>query len=591
MSFPQNFIDELLARTDLVALINRYTKTPLKKSGRSYKACCPFHEEKTPSFSVSPDKGLYYCFGCHASGGAIKFLMEHQRMTFPDAVEELAHQANMEVPRQTSSRSSAAQKRFAIMHSAMDRVAEFYQARLKQSKVAQNYLAQRGITAETAADFAMGYAPAAAYLRRCFGSTYNDKVLAAVGLIARGDGKAYEKFRGRLMFPIRDRRGQVIAFGGRLLQSSDKSPKYMNSPETPLFKKRNTLYGIHELKKVRNLNSLLFVEGYMDAVSLAQHGIRNVVATLGTATSQTHIRVALQFSSNLIFCFDGDTAGRQAAVEAAKQALSAFKDGCNIDFMFLPADSDPDSYIRQHGYQQFRAQLSETKTLADFLFEHYSKDLDLNNPAHASRYVKALKPLLKQLPQGVFRELLFARLAQAVGMAVDTLKTEYPVRRNPSRATPQATQQAQQWATSKRGLLYSTITVALRLVLDAPQLAKQAPPADKIRALQKPGAELLSEVIANILNHQLSTTAAVIEHYRESPHQEYLSHLLATSHLPISHSDQEFEDTMRQLEIEITEQQIERLQENLTTQGRGQKEINDLLKHLHVLKNEKLSSV
>ena len=363
MSIPSTFIDELLTRTDIVALINRYLPTPLKKSGRSYMACCPFHEEKTPSFSVSRDKGLYYCFGCHASGGAIKFLMEHQRMTFQEAVEELARHAGMEVPRLNTRVSTETQKRFEKMHTIMNKVSEFYRTQLKQNAPATDYLHRRGITSETAADFAIGYAPDKPYLKQCLGSAFDEKTLITVGLLAQGNNQHYEKFRGRLMFPIRDRRDNVIAFGGRLLenktQKQDRLPKYMNSPETPLFKKRNTLYGLHELKKVRDLRCLLFVEGYMDAVSLAQHGVRNVVATLGTATTQTHIRIALRFSSNLIFCFDGDNAGRRAAIEAAKQALSVFTDGCSINFMFLPSGEDPDSYITQHGYEVFNKQLAE----------------------------------------------------------------------------------------------------------------------------------------------------------------------------------------------------------------------------------------
>ncbi len=585
MSIPSTFIDELLTRTDIVALINRYIPTPLKKSGRSYMACCPFHDEKTPSFSVSRDKGLYYCFGCHASGGAIKFLMEHQRMTFQEAVEELARHAGMEVPRLNTRVSTEDQKRFEKMHTIMNKVSEFYRAQLKQNAQASGYLRGRGITPETAADFAIGYAPDKPYLKQCLGSAYDEKTLITVGLLAQSGNRPYEKFRDRLMFPIRDRRGNVIAFGGRLLenkkQKQDRLPKYMNSPETPLFKKRNTLYGLHELKKVRDLRCLLFVEGYMDAVSLSQHGVRNVVATLGTATTQTHIRIALRFSSNLIFCFDGDSAGRRAAIEAAKQALSVFTDGCSINFMFLPSGEDPDSYITQHGYEVFNKQLAEAVPLADFLFTHHSQGLDLNNPAHATRYAKSLRSLIMQLPQGMFRELMFKRLAEQINIDVDKLKTDYGAKKSFTKTGGSDE--------AKKKILYSTVTVALRALLAKPSLADQALAADKIRGLQKPGAELLADVIDCIKHKKLSSTASIVESFRESLHQENLARLLTTSTAPEADTEIEFKDAMRQLEIEITEQKIEQLQKELSTDGSGQIKMHDLLKHLHKLKSQPLS--
>ena len=587
MSIPSNFIDELLVRTDIVALINRYIPTPLKKSGRSYMACCPFHDEKTPSFSVTPDKGLYYCFGCHSSGGAIKFLMEHQRMTFQEAVEELARQAGMEVPRQNLRTSTETQKRFEKMHTIMNKVSECYRAQLKQDARASDYLKLRGITQETVADFAIGYAPAKPYLQQCLGSAYDEKMLKTVGLIAQSDERSYEKFRNRLMFPIRNRRGDVIAFGGRLLgnqrKGQDQSPKYMNSPETPLFKKRNTLYGMHELKKVRDLRCLLFVEGYMDAISLVQHGVRNVVATLGTATSQTHIRMALRFSSNLIFCFDGDNAGKRAAIEAAQQALPAFTDGCSINFMFLPSGEDPDSYIKQHDYQVFNKQISKAVPLADFLFEHHSQGLNLNNPAHATRYAKTLRPLIMQLPQGMFRELMFSRLAERTHIDVGTLKTDYEA--------PKALLRTRGNNRAKEEILYSTVTVALRLLLEKPSLVDQMLAAGEIRTLQKPGAELLADVVDCIRHKQLSNTASIIEYFRESPHQESLISLLATSDTPATDTEIEFKDAMHQLEIEITEQKIEQLQKQLLTNDSGQMEINNLLKRLHALKSQTIDTI
>lgn len=570
--FPPSFIAELLARTDIVDLINRYLPTALKKSGKSYMACCPFHEEKTPSFSVTPDKGLYYCFGCHASGTAITFLMEHQRISFPDAVAELAKNANLELPHRTVSPKD--EERLKAMHQAMNTAATFYQSQLKNTPEASRYLASRGISEETATNFGIGYAPAIDTLKKCFEQNYDEKLLLEIGLLARGDHSTYEKFRERLMFPIRNRRGEVIAFGGRLLVDSDSSPKYMNSPETPLFKKRNTLYGLYELKNARKLDCLLVVEGYMDVVSLAQYGVANVVATLGTATTQTHISTALRVTQNLIFCFDGDEAGTKAAVEATEQALPAFKDGCDIKLMFMPTGSDPDSFIQQHGLQEFNNKLSQAVPLADFLFEHHAKGLELNDTAQATRFAKKLKPLLRQLPQGIYRELMFKRLAEQSG--VDRATLEQDDTPSPTRSKRPA---------SNESTLYSTVKVALRLLLENPKLAGYAIATENIRNLQKPGAVLLADVIDNIIQNNLSSTASIIEHYRDSRYQEGLNRLASSEQLTGA-SQTEFEDAMLKLQIALTEQKIEHLQATPLNQATEKREISNLLRQLNELKNK-----
>ena len=570
--FPPTFIQEVLARTDIVDLINHYLPVPLKKSGNSYKACCPFHEEKTPSFSVSPDKGLYYCFGCHASGTAITFLVEHQRMSFPDAVAELARNANLELPRSTESPQDAA--RFDAMRQAMNTVARFYQSQLKANTKASEYLASRGISDETAEDFAIGYAPAQHALKKCFKENYDEKLLLEIGLLARGEQSIYERFRDRLMFPIRERRGDVIAFGGRLLSDSDGAPKYINSPETPLFKKRYTLYGLYELKNVRKLDSLLFVEGYMDLVSLAQHGVANVVAALGTATTQTHIRTALRLAPNLIFCFDGDTAGNKAAVEAAQQALAAFTDGCSIRLMFMPAGTDPDSFIQQHGVQQFNQALSQAVPLDDFLFAHYAAGLDLKDNAQATRFARQLKPLLQKLPKGFYREKVFRRLEKQSGISIKTLEQDDETRQ--SRLSSSA---------SSETTLYSTIKVALRLLLENPKLASYALETESIRSLQKPGAKLLADVIDNIVHNKLSSTASVIECYRDSRYEESLNRLATSKQIPTA-SQLEFEDAMLKLKIELTEQQITDMQKASLDNAKEKKEIEKLLRDLLELKNK-----
>ncbi|GAB3110115.1 DNA primase [Aestuariicella hydrocarbonica] len=421
---PQTFIDDLLDRIDIVDVVDARVK--LKKTGKNYSACCPFHEEKTPSFTVSPDKQFYYCFGCGASGTALGFVLEHDRLNFPDAVEELAKMVGLEVPREARDDSPRQQER-KNLYQLLEKADQFFRQQLRHSPARQhaiNYLQQRGLSGEIARDFGIGYAPPGwDNLLKAIGLTDEDKHLLAEGgmLIERPeDGRRYDRFRNRIMFPIRDTRGRVIGFGGRVL--GDDKPKYLNSPETPVFHKGRELYGLFEARQAyRQLPRLLVVEGYMDVVALAQFGIRYGVATLGTACGEDHLALAFKYTQEVVFCFDGDEAGRNAARRALENSLSSMQDGRQVKFLFLPDGEDPDTLVRQVGTDKFTAMIDLAVPLEDFLFDSVADGIDIQSMEGRARLSKRSAPLLHKLPAGVFRELMFANLAQRTGLPIDTL--------------------------------------------------------------------------------------------------------------------------------------------------------------------------
>lgn len=434
---PQDFIDELLNRLDIVDVIDSRVK--LKKTGKNYSACCPFHKEKTPSFTVSPDKQFYYCFGCGASGTAIGFLMEHEHLGFVDAVENLAGTVGLSVPREQSSRKD--NRPDTNLYTLMERAQKYYQRQLSEHPArheAVNYLKNRGLTGIIAKRFGLGFAPPGwdNVLQKLALSTKDRELLLLGGLaIENADtGRVYDRFRHRIMFPIIDVRGRTIGFGGRILNSDSEphrpggkskggGPKYLNSPETPIFHKGKELYGLQQaLQANRKLENLLVVEGYMDVIALAQYGIDNAVATLGTACGEDHLRLAFRYTSNIVFCFDGDNAGRKAAKRALENALPVMTDGRQITFLFLPEGQDPDSLVRQVGAERFREQLQAGTPLEAFFFEAISEGIDTRTMDGRARASKIAAPLLNKLPQGVFRELMFDALARRTGLSLDVLQ-------------------------------------------------------------------------------------------------------------------------------------------------------------------------
>ena len=590
---PPSFIDGLLARADIVEVIGRYV--PLQKRGREHVACCPFHEEKTPSFKVNAEKQFYHCFGCGAGGSVIQFLMEHQRMQFVEAVETLAEHYGLAVPREGggSPREAA---RFNAIYDALDKAARFYRAQLTEHIEAANYFKSRGLAPETFDVFHLGYAPPAyGHLKKCFGSGYDEALLIEAGLLARGEDRgrgAYERLRDRAIFPIRAARGRVVGFGGRLLPGRENPAKYLNSPETRVFKKRETLYGLYELRQARDFDRVVVVEGYMDVVSLAQHGVRNAVATLGTATTRPQIRALFKITPRIVFCFDADRAGNQAAARAAEQALPEFADGREIAFMFLPEGQDPDGYVRARGGDEFIEASRNAMPLAKFLFRHHGQGLDLSDPAACAKLADRLQPLLAQLPpQSVFRELMFSKLAEKTGVAVQSLQRRGAIvaaKPSPAKRAP------------AQGTLYSTIRVAVRALFEQPRLAARdawmqaAFDTDDLRRLEKRGARFLADLIDKIRTHEPTTTAGVLELYRDGGEEDSLKRLMASSPPAGVELDRraEFADAVARLKKDLEEQDVEKKIARLTAKSEKdglskveREEITRLLGERHKLRS------
>lgn len=427
---PQNFIDDLLDRTDITELIDGRVK--LKKTGKNYSACCPFHDEKTPSFTVSPEKQFYHCFGCGASGNAVGFLMEYDRVGFVEAVEQLAHRAGMQVPKQARDPHQEQRERTRnSIYTLLEKVGTFYQQQLRQHTTreqAVNYLKGRGLDGHIARDFGIGYAPPGwdNLLQELGEKPEQRQLLIDSGMLVDRKGekgekdKLYDRFRYRIQFPIRDIRGRIIGFGGRVL--GDDKPKYLNSPETPVFSKGRELYGLYEARQFyRQLPRLLVVEGYMDVVSLAQYGIRYSVATLGTACGEEHLNRAFRHTSEVVFCFDGDNAGRAAASRALENSLPAMSDGRQVKFLFLPDGEDPDTLVRQVGTEKFENMVDLAVPLEDFLFDACANGIDAQSLEGRARISKLAAPMIDKLPSGIFKELMFDKLAQRTGINRATL--------------------------------------------------------------------------------------------------------------------------------------------------------------------------
>lgn len=440
---PEHFIQDLLARSDIVALID--SRVPLKKTGRNYAACCPFHQEKTPSFTVAPDKQFYYCFGCGASGNAVGFLMEYDHLSFPEAVEQLATRAGLEVPREgggDARKEKARRDRLQTLYDLLARAERFYRQQLKNAPERQkavNYLKGRGLTGQIAARYGLGFAPPG-YDNLSQGLSLDnegiEQALTAGLLVRREDsGRTYDKFRDRIQFPIRDGRGRTIGFGGRVL--GDGKPKYLNSPETPVFHKGKELYGLWEWRQSRDKTDRLYVvEGYMDVIALAQHGVPNAVATLGTATSEDHCHLLFRQVNEVVFCFDGDNAGRRAAWRALESALPALDDGKQARFLFLPEGEDPDTLVRAQGPEALLALTDKADTLATYLFRHLSEGLDLNTVDGRARLARLALPFLDKPAGPVYRALLeeeLARLTRLERSALEKLRESLP---KPRRAAP-----------------------------------------------------------------------------------------------------------------------------------------------------------
>lgn len=508
---PRQFIDDLLVRVDIVDLIDSHL--PLKKSGNNFVACCPFHNEKTPSFSVSRNRQIYHCFGCGLSGNAISFLMAYSHLGFVEAVEDLAAFVGVDVPREKMGHAKEFEALVhrdgsARLYPLLEQVMSFYVQQLTSSggERALNYLKSRGVAEEVMKDFALGYAPDA---WDALSLRFDRKLLVDAGmLVVRDDGKVYDRFRGRLMFPIRDKRKRVIGFGGRVLD--DSLPKYLNSPETIIFSKGKELYGLHELleRKARP-SRILVVEGYMDVITLAQFGISNAVATLGTATSKLQIELLFRFCSELIFCFDGDGAGRKAAWKAVEVALSCLRDGQQIKVMLLPEGCDPDSLIRNEGVAGFQERIVSAQLLSDYFFAYLSDGLDLSKAEGCARLLVLAKPLLEQIVPGFFRARMFNRLNELTGSKLDVAKIQAKIRGHSGRTQIKS-------LTQKPSLLRRVIA----LLLQYPSLVRNAEwTGIDFSGLNFAGRELLEDLLRVVVLEKPENSAILLENYRGTVHE------------------------------------------------------------------------
>jgi DNA primase len=572
---PPAFIDDLLNRVDIVDLING--RISLKKAGKDYQACCPFHDEKTPSFTVSRDKQFFHCFGCGAHGSAIGFLMDYDNMSFVEAIEELAQQAGIEVPREGTDRPQGPDPR--PLYDILEQAARFYAWQLRQHPNAQqavDYLKERGLSGEIASTFNIGYAPPG--WDNLVSQLGKDKPgldrLKQAGLTSESGDRCYDRFRERIMFPIRDHRGRTIGFGGRVL--GDGTPKYLNSPETPVFHKGRELYGLYEARKaLHHLKRLLVVEGYMDVVALAQFDIRYAVATLGTATTPEHLEKLFRTCPEVVFCFDGDRAGRDAGWKALNTALPLMSEGREARFLFLPEGEDPDSMIRKEGTTAFEARIQSATPLSSFLFDRLAEQVDMESLDGRARLAELAKPLLSQLPQGIFREMMYQRLGEMVELETNKLGGQ---------ASPKPrTQKPRNQALPLKPASIMQRTIAL--LLQHPQAIQQAELPTSWQNLDLPGADLLQELLEFLLPRPTLTSDALLERWRGR--DEY-RHLVKLSTQDLSFSADtaasEFIDALLGLEKQSLEKELEQLllkADQRTISDSEKQRLNQLLQQRH----------
>ncbi|MEK6748795.1 MAG: DNA primase [Pseudomonadota bacterium] len=553
---PREFIDNLVQRVDIVDVIN--ARVALKKAGANYMACCPFHSEKTPSFTVSPSKQFYHCFGCGAHGTAISFLMNYERLEFIDAVKELAREAGVELPRESHTpRQDGVDP--AALYELLERCAVYYKRQLREHperKRAVDYFKGRGVSGTIAAEFELGYAPEgwdhlAAALGR---DTHTTQLLVQAGMWILREGKGgYDRFRERVMFPIRDYRGRVVGFGGRVLD--DSTPKYLNSPETPVFHKGQELYGLYQARRALNpLPRVLIVEGYMDVVALHQHDVRYAVATLGTAMTPHHLERVLRYCRDVVFCFDGDRAGRQAAWRALENALPYGRDGVRFSFVFLPEGEDPDSLVRRIGATAFNALVDKATPLSTFFFENLSLEADIRSMDGQARMVERARPLLAKLPEGALRLMMLERLAEWVKLDAHVLM--------PHLAAPATVRHPKPAARSMRGAHHvaSPVRRLIALLLQQPALAQQVAQPERFGALSEPGVRLLQQLLEFLNNKPHITLAGILEHWRGSEDYAHLLRIVEEDVLlPAAGLETEFQASVRRLEAWLIEQQVEQL--------------------------------
>lgn len=493
---PETFVDELLQRVDIVDIVN--ARVPLKRAGKEYQARCPFHDERSPSFTVVPQKQFFHCFGCGAHGSAIKFVMDYDGLSFPDAIETLAAHVGMQVPRDKSRADE--QDALAPLYAVIAEANQWFRAQLPKHPRAMAYFEKRGVSAAMIERFELGYAPDRwDGLLGAIGNARRDALAAAGLLSTRDDGHAYDKFRDRVMFPIHDRRGRPMAFGGRILDQGE--PKYLNSPETALFHKGRELYGLSLARAAAQKSGrLVVVEGYMDVVSLAQHGVEEVVATLGTATTKDHAELLYRNVESVVFCFDGDRAGVAAAWRALESTLPRLKDGRQAHFLFLPEGEDPDTIVRKEGAGGFRTRLDQAQPLSDYFFATLENDIDMTSIDGRARLTARARPLIDTMPDGAFRDLMRQALADRSGAQRVTVPSEpVPVRKPRPAGAPR-----------------TLVRQAMALLLARPQLALDIELPSGFERVDKPGSEVLRELLQLARARPLASATELIEHFEGS---------------------------------------------------------------------------
>ncbi len=571
---PQYFIDDLLSRTDIVDIIDHRVK--LKKTGRNYSACCPFHQEKTPSFSVSPEKQFYYCFGCGASGNALGFLMDFDHLDFVQAIENLAGQLGLEVPREED-QTKQRRPDYSNLYTLMERAVDFFSRQLQQhehSPKAARYLQHRGLDQQTCQHFAIGFAPPGwdNLKKELDSSGDKEQQLISTGLLVKNEDKGtiYDRFRDRIIFPIRDSRGRYIAFGGRVL--GDEKPKYLNSPESPIFHKGKELYGLFEARQAnRKLSRILVVEGYMDVVALAQQGITNAVATLGTATTADHMQRLFKVVPEVIFCFDGDDAGRRAAWRALESTLPSMLDGRQARFLFLPQGEDPDSMVRKEGAEQFTERLqSQAISLDSLLFKELESELDLSTMDGRARLAKLAQPHIDKLPDGLFRQLMLKKLSDHTGLDTHYLEAHFqehtqnqepvgraggvnipqPEAHTPNIDYPEVPTEPQQYHTTTiltgqpQVARLITSGYAIRQLLCNPEFAQEVKePFDDLELENDSDNQLLIDLLTVLKKKPTLKTHTLIAQWHDTSNGERLKALAALDHGTTAHRD-EFLETL-----------------------------------------------
>lgn len=566
---PRAFIDDLLARTDIVDLIN--SRLPLRKAGANFVACCPFHDEKTPSFTVSPSKQIYHCFGCAVSGNALGFIMAYERLEFIDAVESLAKYHSLDVPYEGNINKNYSRDSNKHLYHTLELVNQFYQQQLRQSPQAIQYLKQRGLTGQIAKQFCLGFSLNSwDNLIKAIGNTkeqFNDLITA--GLILKNNhGKYYDRFRDRVMFPIRDKAGHVIGFGGRVIDNS--LPKYLNSPETKLFHKGKELYGLYEARiSNRELNYIIVVEGYMDVIALAQAGITQVVATLGTATTNNHIQQLSRYTQKIIFCFDGDKAGKAAAWRALEITLPILQEGMQVHFLFLPDGEDPDSMIKKENTAGFLQRVDQAIALPDFFFNTLSAQVNDNSLEGRARFTKLALPYLNNMSSPILQEIMLDRLAEIVRL--DRQRLNYFANNDNSVSRVNNTKsQRQPLKNIKKNAQLSPMRFAIALLLQQPKLLGSIADPNDLRHLTLPGSNLFYHLLTLLQENPELNTGALLEYWRDQAEYSQLIKLATWElNVPAEGIVAEFQGIIQRLKQLQHEYYIDQLlakakQDNLT---------------------------